>query len=460
MRRRLLVGLSAFSIVAVAAFALPLLASTAAERTQRFVLSRTADLDRFAALAQQSDTAESAAVLATEVRAYSAVYGEGIVVVDGTGRPVVQSGLTVTDPGVPAAIDAALRNQPAAQPERLGPWSDEPVLLGRPVGTGTRVGGAVVLRASPARAAADVGVSWLVVASGALAAALAFAVLALVVARWVLRPVAELAGAVREVTAGHPGAHVSPHAGPSELRELASAFNRMSDVVATSAQQQRRLVADTSHQLRNPLAALRLRVDTLDGHVSPAGRRTYDSTLTEVERLESLLDDLLDLATAESRATDVAAGDAGPASADLASVLAERADLWGSVAEQTGVELVIADGPPTVVACAAGELAQVLDVLLDNAVKYAGTGTTVRVGWIADGDRAVLTVQDNGPGMPEADLVRATDRFWRAARSSTLRGSGLGLSIAERLVAARGGQLRLARAPGGGLAVAVELACA
>lgn len=459
MRRRLLIGLSAFSIVAVAAFALPLLGSAAAERTQRFVLSRTADLDRFAALAQQTDTPEGTKTLAAEVQAYSEVYGEGVLVVDAAGRPVARSGLSVTDDGVPAAVDAALRNQPAAQPARLAPWSKHPILLGRPIGTGTRVGGAVVLRASPAQAAADIGVAWLLIGGGAIAAALAFAVLALIVAGWVLRPVAELAGGVREVAEGHPGAHVSPNAGPSELRELATAFNRMSDVVATSAQQQRRLVADTSHQLRNPLAALRLRVDTLDAHVGPAGRRTYCSTVAEVDRLESLLDDLLDLASAESRATDVAAGDAGPASADLAAVLAERTDLWGPVAERSGVALVVADGPAVTVACAPGELAQVLDVLLDNAVKYAGSGATVHVGWGAEGGRARLAVRDDGPGLPSADLVHATERFWRAARSSAKPGSGLGLSIAERLVAARGGALRLAQAPGGGLEVAVELPC-
>lgn len=462
MRRRLLLVLSVFSVVAVASFALPLLGSTAAERTQRFVLARAADLDRFAAIAQQSiaqDTAEpeAAAELAQEVRAHEALYGEGIVVVDGAGRAVVQSGLRGTDPGVAAAVDAALRNQPAAQPERLSPWSDEPILLSRPVGTGTQVGGAVVLRASPAAAAADIALGWLLVLLGALAAAVAFAALALVVARWVLRPVAELAGGVRAVAEGHPGAHVSPHAGPSELRELATAFNRMSDVVSASAEQQRRLVADTSHQLRNPLAALRLRVDTLDEHVAAQGRRTYSSTIAEVERLESLLDDLLDLASAESRATDIAAGDAAAETADMAAVAGEQVELWVPVAEQAGARIEAGPGPSVEVACAASELAQVLDVLLDNAVKYAGAGATVQVGWSVAGGRARLVVRDDGPGLPAEDLPRATQRFWR--RSTAGRGSGLGLAIAERITSAHGGSLRLAAVPGGGLAVTVELPC-
>ncbi len=329
--------LSAFALAAVAGFAVPLLDATAAGRTQEFVLARTGDLDRFAALAQQAGGPAGADTLAQEVQAHHAVYGEGVVVVDRSGRAMVEAGLRAGGPAVVAAVDAALRNQPAARPERLRPWSTEPILLARPIGTGTQVGGAVVLRAEPAAAAADIGVAWAVVLLGALLAAVACAALALLLARWVLRPVRELAAGVGEVAAGHPGAHVSPHAGPTELRDLATAFNRMSDAVATSAEQQRRLVADTSHQLRNPLAALRLRVDTLDPHIAAAGRTTYHSTVVELDRLEALLDGLLDLASAESRATDLAAG-AGPADrAELTAVVAERLDAWRAAARRAGV---------------------------------------------------------------------------------------------------------------------------
>ncbi|WP_232665051.1 sensor histidine kinase [Pseudonocardia sp. TRM90224] len=458
MRFRLLLVLSAFSVAAVAAFALPLLGSTAAERTQRFVLERTADMDRFAALAQQP---AGSGTLTREVQAYTELYGEGVVVVDRTGSPIVESGLRAVEPGVAAAIDAALRNQPANRPDRLGPWSTEPLLLSRPVGTGTQVGGAVVLRASPAAAATDIAASWTVVLLGALTAAIVFAAVALAVARWVLRPVAELAGGVGAVAAGRPGAHVSPHAGPPELRELAAAFNRMSDAVSTSAEQQRRLVADTSHQLRNPLAALRLRVDTLEGHVGEAGLGTYRSTIAEVDRLEALLDGLLDLASAESRATDVAAGGGSGAAADVPVVVAEQVALWAPVAARAGVRLESDGGPVAEAACSASELAQVLDVLLDNAVKYAGGGATVQVGWtVCDtvgGVTLALTVRDDGPGIATADLPLATQRFWRSSRRA--RGSGLGLAIAEQLVGARDGRLRLDGAAGGGLQVRVELPC-
>src|ERR671915_180644 len=309
MRRRLLVVLSAFALAAVAGFAVPLLDATAAGRTQEFVLARTGDLDRFAALAQQATGPAGADTLAQEVQAHHAVYGEGVVVVDRSRRAIVAAGLR----------------------------ADEPVV----------------------------------------------------------------------VAAGHPGAHVSPRAGPTELRELAAAFNRMSDAVATSAEQQRRLVADTSHQLRNPLAALRLRVDTLDPHVAAAGRTTYRSTVVELDRLETLLDGLLDLASAESRATDLAAG-AGPADrAELTAVVAERLDAWRPAARRAGVRINAVAPEPVEVACAASELEQVLDVLLDNAVKYAGRGATVEIAARSDGGRARLEVRDDGPGLPAEHLQQA-----------------------------------------------------
>jgi signal transduction histidine kinase len=457
VRRRLLVVLSAFALAAVAGFAVPLLQSTSAGRTQAFVLTRVGDLDRFAALAQQATGPAGGEALAQEVQAHHTVYGEGVVVVDRSGRPVVEAGLRADEPAVVAAVDAALRNQPAARPERLRPWSTEAILLARPVGTGTQVGGAVVLRAEPRAAAADVTAAWTVVLLGALGAAVACAALALLLARWVLRPVRELAAGVAEVAAGHPGAHVSPRAGPPELRKLAAAFNRMSDAVATSADQQRRLVADTSHQLRNPLAALRLRVDTLDPHVAEAGRRTYRSTQAELDRLEELLDGLLDLASAESRATELAAGAAPEERSDLGAVVAERVDAWRPAAEQAGVALHAA-GPagPADVAAGTSELQQVLDVLLDNAVKYAGRGATVTVAAGRAGDRAVLEVRDDGPGLPVEHLRRATQRYWRAP-GSRARGTGLGLPIAERLVTARGGALRVTSPVGAGLVVTIEL---
>ncbi|MBB5954171.1 signal transduction histidine kinase [Saccharothrix tamanrassetensis] len=439
MRRRLLLVLLLFSAAAVAAFAVPLLSATAAERTQRFVIDRTADLDRFAALAQQAETTGDSVALEDEVAAYVELYGEPVVVVDARRRPVAQAGIAADDPALADVLDAALRNQPVPSVQPLTPWSSGTVVFARPVGTGTRVAGAVVLRASVDRAAADVARHWLWVLGGALAAGVGSALLVLAVARWLLKPLAELAVGVRAVAAGERRAHVPERSGPPEVRELSESFNRMSDAVTEAADQQRRLIADTSHQLRNPMAALRLRMDTLGGQVKPEGVRAYDAGVAEIERLESLLDGLLALASAESTATEVAAGGREPELSDLGAVVADRADFW-----QVPVPAVPALA--VLVRCPESELAQVLDVLLDNAIKYGGGRVAVALGADRSAGVGWVRVSDDGAGLTAEELPLATSRFWRGR--SDKPGTGLGLAIADRLVRARGGALELSSVDG------------
>ncbi len=294
------------------------------------------------------------------------------------------------------------------------------------MGTGTRVSGAVVLRASVRAAADDIALRWALVLAGAGLFAAACALLARRATQWVVRP-------------------------------LATGFNRMADAVTTALEQQRRLVADTSHQLRNPLAALRLRIDSLQPHVRTSATRTYTGVTAELERMEHLLDDLLTLANAEHRAGELAVTDAREARCDAAAVAAAQAGLWRPVAEQAGVRLEFVTGPAVPTACTEGELAQVADILLDNAIKYAGSGARVETRCFTDGPEAVFEVRDDGPGLDPGELPRAGTRFWRAERHRDVRGSGLGLAIAERLVAGRGGRVEFAAAAPHGLRVRVVL---
>ncbi|ALG08921.1 sensor histidine kinase [Kibdelosporangium phytohabitans] len=447
MRTRLLLVLFLLSAAAVAGFAWPLLESTAASRTQELLISRTAELDRFAALAQQADDTGDTQQLALEIRAYSELYGESVLVVDTRKRQVVATGGVRAEDVLPL-IDSALRNQAGPKPPELRPWSSGNLLLARPVGAGTRVAGAVVLKASVAVAASDVAHDWLLIVVGALVAALLFALLALVVSRWVLRPLAQLERGVLAIAAGEERTHVPARAGPRELRALGASFNKMSDAVAEAAEQQRRLVADASHQLRNPMAALRLRVDSLAGQVKPDGMRTYNGCVAEVERMESLLDGLLALATADNADYRHSEED----TCDAATVLVERHDAWHTAADRAGVALRLSSVDHFIVVMPDNELGQVLDVLLDNAVKYAGGGARVDLA-CADG---TITVSDNGPGLPPEDLALATQRFWRSSQAGA-GGTGLGLAIAERLVSSRDGEMLVAAAEPHGLAVRITL---
>jgi signal transduction histidine kinase len=474
VRRRLLIALLAFAAVAVTGFAWPLLASTAAERTQRLLIDRTAALDRFAVLAQQGTATGDTTALTDEATAYAELYQEGVLILDQLRRPIVAAGrMSPDDPGLRRLVDGALRNEPGQPLPQLRPWSTGQVVLTRAIGTGTHISGVVALRVSVAAAAADLARGWTVILLGALAAGVGFVLLAIVLARWVLRPLGQLERGVLAVAAGRRGTHVPVQGGPPELRELAVAFNEMSDALAEARDKECQLVADASHQLRNPMAALRLRLDSLAPHVATAAQPGYHSLATEVERLESLLDGLLALAAADEVAARAERADHGEqADADQAEpadeawcwpdvVVLTRLDAWRAAARQADVHLVDelpADHHPAgPVACAESELAQVLDVLVDNAIRYGGPGTTVRVRVTADRDRVQVVVADDGPGLSPAERAKATQRFWRAARDGNGAGTGLGLAIAERLVTARSGSLRLLPNEPTGLVVHVEL---
>ncbi len=457
VRTRVLTVVLAFAVLAVAGFAIPLLGVTAAQRTQQLVAARTADLDRFAGLAEQAAESGDADALTAEVTRYTELYGEAVVVVDARRAPVVQTGgLRAADPAVARLVDAALRNQRLSPGGTLRPWSRADKLLARPVGTGTRVSGAVVLRASVRAAADDIALRWALVLAGAALVAAACVVLARRATHWVVRPLHRLDRAVGALAAGLPAEHARA-GGPPELRQLAIGFNRMADAVTTALEQQRRLVADTSHQLRNPLAALRLRIDSLQPRLPASADRTYTGVTAELERMEHLLDDLLALANAEHRAGELSVTDVEGACCDATSVTAAQVQLWHPVAEQAGVALVLAPGPSVPMTCTESELSQVADILLDNAIKYAGNGARVEIRCFLQGPEAVLEVRDDGPGLAPAELPRAGTRFWRSDRHRDVRGSGLGLAIAERLTAGRGGRVEFTNADPQGLRVRVVL---
>jgi signal transduction histidine kinase len=452
VRTRIFAVLLAFALLATAGFAVPLLSLTARERTQQLMLAREGDLDHFAALIDQAVTSGDTAALVAEVTRYTAVYGEPVVVVTAWRAPMVETGgMIAADPDVAAVIEAALRNQPTRLGGTMHPWSRDPVLLARPAGAATRISGAVVVRVTVRPAAAEIGRTWIAVLGGTALLGLACVGVAVAATRWLIGPLHRLDDAVGRLTAGLPP-DPPQLAGPPEVRQLTAGFNRMAETVTDALEQQRRLVADTSHQMRNPMTALRLRVDALYPHLSPDAQRPYAGAVAELDRIEGLLDDLLTLASAEHRAGELAVNGDEDVCCDLGAVAAAQVALWGPVGERTDVT-ILHTGTSGTARVTAAEVAQILDVLLENAVKYAGNGARVEVE-TADG---LLVVRDDGPGLSEAQLGQAQHRFWRAEQHSRLPGTGLGLAITERLVAGRGGRIRLGCADPHGLVVRVEL---
>jgi signal transduction histidine kinase len=200
-----------------------------------------------------------------------------------------------------------------------------------------------------------------------------------------------------------------------------------------------------------------LRADSLEDCLTEAGQSTYRSMTAELDRLENLLQQLLRLARAEEVSSSRRVGLAAAVDAtDLADVTAERITFWQSVADLQGQRLSNQSHQPgPVVQLGRHDVEQLLDVALDNALRYAGRDSTVTVSTAQTGETAELVVSDDGLGLPEEDLSRAVARFWRG--QADVAGTGLGLAIAAEIAAGHGGAIGVEKAPEGGLLVRYRL---
>nr|WP_275585472.1 HAMP domain-containing sensor histidine kinase [Blastococcus saxobsidens] len=268
--------------------------------------------------------------------------------------------------------------------------------------------------------------------------------------RWILRPVHRLDDAVHTLTTGDLDARAEVGHGPPELRRLIADFNRMAEAIRTSSAQQRALVADVSHQLRNPLTALQLRVDALESGLVPAARGDHRVAMEEIRRLTQVLDDTLAMARAQE--------DRGaPVAVDVGACVRERLRVWSDAAEAGGTEMQLSAEGSAWVLTPPGALDTVLDAVLHNALRFTPGGTVrVSVGEGPEG-RVELLVADDGPGLPSEQCAAATRRFWRGPDQQNVPGSGLGLAIASTLVERCGGTLTVRPAAPHGLCVEVRL---
>jgi two-component system sensor histidine kinase BaeS len=273
------------------------------------------------------------------------------------------------------------------------------------------------------------------------------------IARVVSRPVRSLTAASRLLAGGKLDVRV-PTTGRGELARLSESFNTMAEAVQTSEERQRRLVADVAHEMRTPLSNLRGYLEGLsDGVVEPS-RELFVSLHEETMLQRRILDDLQVLALAE-------AGDLryNRAPVDLADLVGVGATVHRAVAAEAGVALTVDVPAPVWIEADPDRLRQVLGNLLTNAIRYtdAGGHVLVRVREVAG--EAVLTVRDTGVGMSPDDLARVFDRFWRAdpARQRATGGTGLGLTIAQRIVRDHQGRIEVVSEPGNGTTFSVRL---
>ncbi len=259
----------------------------------------------------------------------------------------------------------------------------------------------------------------------------------------------------------------APVGGVHELRSLAASFNTMAMRLEAAAAQRaeielarRDLIAAVSHDLRTPLASLRVLVEALnDGVVGdPAGVQHYLQLMAgEVARLSGLIDDLFELARLESGALQL---DLAPS--PVQDLISETLERMGAQAERKGLRLggeVVGDPPP--ILADSPQVTRVLLNLVQNAIRHTPSDGSVTVRARPDGDAIRLEVADTGEGIGVEDLPRVFDRFYRGdpARSREA-GSGLGLAIARGIVEAHGGRIWVESGPGRGSCFAFTLPAA
>jgi signal transduction histidine kinase len=445
---RLLWSTLLIAAVVVLTFGVPL--GVAATRLEQQALDTALERDAVVIAQRVADPlAAGATGLDVDLRDYLAGGGARVVVVDATGRAVYDSQDLGgrRDYSTRPEVRAALRGQRVAGERRSESLDTDLRYVAVPVVGGDRVLGAVRLTFDAAELDARVrAIAGLLAGVGLVSLALT-AVVGLSVARWLTRPVGCLGEAVSRFTDGDLGVRADPADGPPEVRELAARVNGMAARLTALVASQAAFVADASHQLRSPLHAVRLELETAVA-TDPVDRAAVGRALDEAARLSRTVDGLLALARAD-------AGGAEVGRVDVGVVAGGRVELWSPLAEEQQVRLH-ADGPAGVVATAvAGHLEQVLDNLVDNALQATPAGGGVAVRWAARPGAVEVTVDDDGPGLGSLDPEAAFERFRTSRRTSG--GTGLGLPIARALARAGGGDVTLERSPSGGVRARVLL---
>jgi two-component system OmpR family sensor kinase len=294
------------------------------------------------------------------------------------------------------------------------------------------------------------------VQAGLLAMMVAF-ILSLLMSRWITAPLRRISREARQVADGR--AHPIPLEGPEEVRQLAASFNAMTRQVQETQQSQKDFVANVSHELKTPLTSIQGFARAIqDGTAQSETELDQAANVIESEaaRMNRLVQDLLTLTKM----------DAGTAAftfqpMDINPLLkAAQHKFWPRI-EAAGIQFdvnmpsdsVMVQGDPD-------RLMQVLDNLLDNALKFSTSGDKITLSSEVKPDEVLINVIDTGEGIPAEELSRIFERFYQVDKARTggeVRGYGLGLAISQQIVKAHGGTLTVSSHPGEGSHFVVKL---
>lgn len=276
---------------------------------------------------------------------------------------------------------------------------------------------------------------------------------AIVYLRRMSLPLDDLLNASNQVAGGDYSARVEER-GPREVRSMARAFNSMTERLQVNDRQRRAMLADITHELRTPLTIIQGNVEGILDGMYPADGARLKSIVEETQVLARLVDDLRTLSMAESGALQLKREPT-----DLPGLIREAAAAFERQADEAGVRIETSlPQNEWSLELDPERIRQVLTNLITNALRYTPRGEPVKISLTESADGpgrgARITVEDRGPGIAAEDLPHIFDRFYKSADS---RGMGLGLSIAEYIVEAHGGQIKAESEVGRGTKISFVL---
>jgi signal transduction histidine kinase len=323
-----------------------------------------------------------------------------------------------------------------------------------PIHPGVTAQGAIRVTVPTAALTTRIEHFWLLLAAAGVIVLAAAAVTAVALARWISRPIRALEQATRQVAAGTPPPPLATTTGPPELRRLAVTFAATAHRLQSLIASQRAFIGHASHQLKTPLAAMRLRLENLEPALTGTPGKNLRAALAETDRLAGLVDTLLAMARAEQVNQPAVP-------VDLADATADRIQLWEPLAHAQNVCLTASGSRPSRVLATPGTLDQIIDNLLSNALRAAPSGSTITLTWRtatggADAAMIELHVIDEGPGLTAEQRHKAFEPFWRAPGAAK-GGTGLGLALVHQLSHVNGGDAALRAAEGTGIDAVITL---
>ncbi|GAB2565590.1 ATP-binding protein [Leucobacter ruminantium] len=452
MRKRLIIVFLVPMTVILLALAGAYAWSVARSIQQEVSNQQLGDLSYFLTGARQALRAGAPDVIEGELRRYSELYDAEVAVFDRSGALWASGGLEPGELGeeATAQLGLALSGRRSEPVQTVLPWSLGETTVVEPVFDDGIVIGAVVISASAEQPRSEILTHWLALIAVCIAIVALLVLAVFRLASWVLQPMHRLDEAMAAIEHGEMNARISDDTGPPETRSMTRIFNQMAEEIERVISRQQEFAMNASHELRNPLGALLMRVEYLATGLDESWDDDVEKTREEGRRMSRILDTLLGMARA-GRADSVFAV------VDLVDVVTARVAAWRHVARERGVRIAVSAPAAAPALTDRTAVESAFDAVIDNALKFAPRGTEVDVTVAVPGEECEIAVRDRGRGLEPEELERATRRFWRSARDQNVPGSGLGLAIATDLMHALGGRIEVSAPGGGGLRVALHL---